>query len=65
MNSVSMELQVTADTLIPRPDTELLVEQALQHCPLGYQGRILDPAPAVGPLPWLWRGTADSQDYRY
>ena len=27
----NFDLKVTADTLIPRPDTELLVEQALQH----------------------------------
>lgn len=29
----SLNLQVTADTLIPRPETELLVEQALQLLP--------------------------------
>ncbi|MCW8874433.1 MAG: protein-(glutamine-N5) methyltransferase, release factor-specific, partial [Gammaproteobacteria bacterium] len=27
----SLELQVTPDTLIPRPETELLVERALLH----------------------------------
>jgi release factor glutamine methyltransferase len=30
----SMELQVTADTLIPRAETELLVECALKHIPV-------------------------------
>lgn len=29
----SLKLQITADTLIPRPETELLVEQALQLLP--------------------------------
>jgi release factor glutamine methyltransferase len=29
----SLPLQVTADTLIPRPDTELMVEQVLAHYP--------------------------------
>lgn len=29
----SLPLQVTADTLIPRPDTELMVEQILAHYP--------------------------------
>lgn len=29
----SLELEVTPDTLIPRPETELLVERALEHLP--------------------------------
>lgn len=29
----SLDLEVTSDTLIPRPETELLVEQALAHVP--------------------------------
>jgi release factor glutamine methyltransferase len=33
----TLELDVTADTLIPRPDTELLVETALERLPKGEQ----------------------------
>jgi release factor glutamine methyltransferase len=34
--------QVSADVLIPRPETELLVEQALLHLPPGRPLRVLD-----------------------
>lgn len=33
---------VTPNVLIPRPETELLVEQALQHLPAGQPSRVLD-----------------------
>lgn len=38
----SMELEVTLATLIPRPETERLVELALEHLPLGRDLRVLD-----------------------
>ena len=38
----SLPLRVTADTLIPRPDTEALVEQALTHLPDDEPRRVLD-----------------------
>jgi release factor glutamine methyltransferase len=38
----SLPLAVTPDTLIPRPDTELLVEWALQCVPVGAGARVLD-----------------------
>lgn len=34
--------EVTPDVLIPRPETELLVEQALLHLPAGQPSRVLD-----------------------
>lgn len=39
---------VTADVLIPRPDTELLVELALQHTPVN--GRVLDMGTGSGAI---------------
>ena len=38
----SLALQVTADTLIPRPETEVLVEQAVARLPAGGQARVAD-----------------------
>lgn len=45
----SLSLQVTADTLIPRPDTELMVEQILAHYPTHH--------PAEAPIQLLDLGT--------
>ncbi|MEW5289557.1 peptide chain release factor N(5)-glutamine methyltransferase [Erwinia papayae] len=42
----SLSLAVSPDTLIPRPDTELLVEQALQHLPVA--ARVLDLGTGTG-----------------
>jgi len=44
----SLELDVTPHTLIPRPDTELLVEQALQQLPGDRPLRILDAGTGSG-----------------
>lgn len=44
----SMDFKVTPDVLIPRPDTECLVETALQHCPPG--ARILELATGSGAI---------------
>ncbi len=38
----TLELEVTAATLIPRPETELLVELALQRLPVQFSGRVAD-----------------------
>ncbi|MGM0450641.1 MAG: peptide chain release factor N(5)-glutamine methyltransferase [Pseudomonadota bacterium] len=43
----SLPLKVTPDTLIPRPDTETLVEVAL-NCPLPEQARVLDVGTGSG-----------------
>lgn len=43
-----LEFKVTPDTLIPRPDTELLVELALQRIPCG--GRVLDMGTGSGAI---------------
>ena len=48
----SLPLQVNTHTLVPRPETELLVEQALARC-LMVHSELLTLAPAVAPLPWL------------
>jgi len=44
----SLELTVTPDTLIPRPETELLVELALRHIPAGSPARVLDLGTGTG-----------------
>lgn len=46
----SLPLQVTADTLIPRPDTELLVEQALEHIPEDADWHIADLGTGSGAI---------------
>lgn len=43
-----LDFKVTPATLIPRPDTELLVELALQHIP--QQGRVLDLGTGSGAI---------------
>ena len=45
----SLELQVSADTLIPRPDTERLVEVALELGPL-HPARVLDLGTGTGAI---------------
>jgi release factor glutamine methyltransferase len=46
----SLPLVVTADTLIPRPETELLVELALQRIPGGSSRRVLDLGTGTGAI---------------
>ena len=46
----SMVLEVTPDTLIPRPETELLVELALQRIPADSAWRLLDLGTGSGPI---------------
>lgn len=46
----SLELKVTADTLIPRPDTELLVEQALSLIPTDQPWQIADLGTGTGAI---------------
>ncbi|VAW71907.1 Peptide chain release factor N(5)-glutamine methyltransferase [hydrothermal vent metagenome] len=46
----SLELNVTAHTLIPRPETELLVEQALLRLPADRSLRILDAGTGSGAI---------------
>lgn len=46
----SLELAVTADTLIPRPETELLVELALECLPAGVIQRVLDLGTGSGAI---------------
>jgi len=46
----SMELTVTSDTLIPRPETELLVELALRRIPAGTAARVLDLGTGTGAI---------------
>lgn len=43
-----LDFKVTPDTLIPRPDTELLVELALQHIP--QRGAVLDMGTGSGAI---------------
>ncbi len=46
----SLNLNVTADTLIPRPDTERLVELALEFIPENAQWKILDLGTGTGAI---------------
>lgn len=46
----SLPLQVTADTLIPRPDTELMVEQILLHYPAQPPIQLLDLGTGSGAI---------------
>jgi release factor glutamine methyltransferase len=46
----SLELVVSADTLIPRPETELLVEAALERIPLGVEWHIADLGTGSGAI---------------
>ncbi|MFP4614397.1 MAG: peptide chain release factor N(5)-glutamine methyltransferase [Thiohalorhabdus sp.] len=44
----SLPFRVTADTLIPRPDTEVVVERAVEHLPLEGEIRALDLGTGTG-----------------
>lgn len=46
----TLDLQVTSDTLIPRPETELLVERALQHVPADRACDVLDLGTGSGAI---------------
>ncbi len=46
----SMRLAVTPDTLIPRPDTEILVEAALDRIPRDARCRVLDLGTGTGAI---------------
>jgi release factor glutamine methyltransferase len=46
----SLDLEVTPATLIPRPETELLVELALERLPLNASSRILDLGTGSGAI---------------
>lgn len=46
----SLDLQVTTNTLIPRPETELLVEQALVRLPVDTQAQIVDLGTGSGAI---------------
>ena len=46
----SLELDVSPATLIPRPETELLVEQALERIPLDVSKRIVDLGTGCGAI---------------
>lgn len=46
----SLPLEVTPDTLIPRPETELLVEALLERLPAGRPARILDLGTGSGAI---------------
>ncbi|WP_290778193.1 peptide chain release factor N(5)-glutamine methyltransferase, partial [Arenimonas sp.] len=46
----SLDLVVTADTLIPRPETELLVELALDRLPRAEPQRVLDLGTGTGAI---------------
>jgi len=46
----SLELAVSADTLIPRPETELLVEAALERIPLEAEWRVADLGTGSGAI---------------
>lgn len=46
----SLPLEVTPDVLIPRPETELVVELALTHLPRDHEARVLDLAAGSGAI---------------
>lgn len=46
----SLDLQVTPATLIPRPETELLVELALERLPKGQRARVADLGTGSGAI---------------
>ena len=46
----SMRLLVGSDTLVPRPETEILVEQALQRIPLDAEWQLLDLGTGTGAI---------------
>ena len=46
----SLDLEVTADTLVPRPETELLVELALERLPAGGAARVVDLGTGSGAI---------------
>ena len=46
----SLKLSVTADTLVPRPETEMLVECALNRIPLDLPLRVLDLGTGTGAI---------------
>ncbi len=46
----SIALAVSPDTLVPRPETELLVELALRHLPRGQVSRVLDLGTGSGAI---------------
>lgn len=46
----SLELQVDARVLVPRPDTELLVERALVHLPTNHRCEVLDLGTGSGAI---------------
>jgi release factor glutamine methyltransferase len=46
----SLPLQVTVDTLIPRPETELLVEQVLARLPVDSQAQVVDLGTGTGAI---------------
>ncbi len=46
----SLDLRITPATLIPRPETELLVELALEHIPLKHSTRIADLGTGSGAI---------------
>jgi release factor glutamine methyltransferase len=46
----SLDFEVTRDTLIPRPETELLVELALEHLPIDKACQVLDLGTGSGAI---------------
>ncbi|MDI9350094.1 MAG: peptide chain release factor N(5)-glutamine methyltransferase [Candidatus Symbiobacter sp.] len=50
----SLEFAVSAATLDPRPDSEILVAAALDHCEIGFRGCILDLGTGSGCLILAW-----------
>ncbi len=46
----SLPLEVTPDVLVPRPETELVVERALTHLPRDPEARVLDLAAGSGAI---------------